>query len=404
MSNRLKARAVAAVLSIFAEIGDDGNGGGVTAEAFNKELAALGKITSLTVRVNSPGGDVMQGMGIYNALAAIDCEVTCRIEGMAASAASLIAMAADRVEIAANSFMLIHEPFAGVLGTADDLQTAADDMQKMTGTYVAIYAARTGMDSDAVLALMKEDRLMTADEAVKLGFADVVFEPKEREPAKIDAKALSTRHRAQLDLLAGAKPAAKKGQIMIKKPSTKTAAKATADDDGLTLSSLNDKLEAIQSAIAALAAKADDGNDEGDDEGADDNEGDEGDDGAGKDPAASDDGDGDESDDGPTENRGAGKKAKAHNVKAAAAFARAYASEVIDLCNLAGFSAQASGYIAANEPVAVVRKKLLAARKAKESGKTITHRNGDDGKKPSAEAVTASWDVAIAKAFPTRKK
>ena len=396
MSKWQKARAEAAVVSIMAEIGNDGAGGGVTAAAFNEQLAALGKISALMVRVNSPGGDVMEGMGIYNAIAALDCEVTCRIEGIAASAASLIAMAADRIEIASNAFMLVHEPFAGVIGTADDLQTAADDVKKMTDAYVAIYTARTGMSADDVLALMREDRLMTADEAKKLGFVDAVIAPKSREAAKIDAKALSIRTRNQLRVL-GAKTNPKAGTSDMKK------AKANADDqnDGVTLSSLQAGIDELKEAIAALVAKSSDDDGDGDesDDGDDEKDAkDEGDDDA--DARAADDGDGDESDDGSTENRGAGKAKGSGKVKSVG---KSYALAVIELCALAGFAEMAAGFIKASDPLDVVRRKLVSARKTHAAGKTSTHRIGTESKNTSPEALAASWDVAIAKAFPQRK-
>lgn len=160
-------------ICIFDPIGvDPETGGGLTAKAFDANLKALGSPGAFLLRINSPGGDVMDAMAIYSMLKASRARITARIEGIAASAASLIAMAADHIEISPNAFMLIHMPYTTATGDADDLATAAGDLKRMSDSYAKIYSARSGQSVAAVKALMDEDRLMSADEAVRLGYAD----------------------------------------------------------------------------------------------------------------------------------------------------------------------------------------------------------------------------------------
>ncbi|PRH86928.1 hypothetical protein C5L14_16715 [Labrys okinawensis] len=160
-------------ICIFDPIGADPETGvGMTAKQFDANLKALGSPGAFLLRINSPGGDVMDAMAIYSMLKASRARITARIEGIAASAASLIAMAADYIEIAPNAFMLIHMPYTTATGSADDLATAAGDLKRMSDSYAKIYSARSGQSVAAVKALMDEDRLMSADEAIRLGYAD----------------------------------------------------------------------------------------------------------------------------------------------------------------------------------------------------------------------------------------
>lgn len=146
----------------------------ISAKSFLDTLAALGDVNAITLRINSPGGDVFDGLAIHNALKNHAAKVTARIDGLAASAASYIAMAADTIVMPANSFMLVHQSAGFALGTADDMRSLADDLERIDNSITATYVARTGMSTDEVKTLMKEDRLMGATEAKELGFADEV--------------------------------------------------------------------------------------------------------------------------------------------------------------------------------------------------------------------------------------
>ena len=187
----MKGDQKAAEILIYDMIGRDWwTGDGVDAKSFHEDLKALGEVETITLRVNSPGGDVMDGVTIFNLLDQHPARIVAQIDGIAASAASLIVMAADEIVMPDNSFMLIHEPRSWAMGTAQDMEAVAADLTRMTATFAATYAKRSGkLDADAIKALMKEDRLMTASEAQESGFADRVTEPV-KMAASFDPKRL----------------------------------------------------------------------------------------------------------------------------------------------------------------------------------------------------------------------
>lgn len=195
----MKGDQKAAEILIYDMIGRDWwTGDGVDAKSFHEDLKALGEVETITLRVNSPGGDVMDGVTIFNLLDQHPARIVAQIDGIAASAASLIVMAADEIVMPDNSFMLIHEPRSWAMGTAQDMEAVAADLSRMTETFAATYAKRSGkLDADAVKALMKEDRLMTASEAHESGFADRVAEPV-KMAASFDPKRLPKMLRDQL--------------------------------------------------------------------------------------------------------------------------------------------------------------------------------------------------------------
>jgi ATP-dependent Clp protease protease subunit len=127
-----------------------------------------------TVRLNSPGGSVDEGVAIYNALVRHSGGVDIAIDSLAASAASFIAMAGDNITIAKNARMMIHSPWTIALGNATDLRKTADVLDKYDESLVASYAERSGNSEDDVRALMAAETWYTATEAVEAGFADQV--------------------------------------------------------------------------------------------------------------------------------------------------------------------------------------------------------------------------------------
>lgn len=167
------AKTGAGEVLIYDEIGPSYFGEEtVSAKDFDAALKALGDASHITLRVNSPGGAVYDALAIYNTLKAHPARVTARIDGIAASAASLVVMAADEIVMPENSFLLIHEPRMLAWGVATDLLAAAAELGTIARTFVSAYARRSGMKEEDVAALMAEDRLMDAAEATSLGLAD----------------------------------------------------------------------------------------------------------------------------------------------------------------------------------------------------------------------------------------
>lgn len=169
-----KAGAKAAELYLYDEIGDSGWGGGISAKAVTDELKALGQVETLQVRINSPGGDVFDGLAIYNAFARHPAKIETHIDGMALSIASVIAMAGVEIHMAENAMLMIHDPWTFAVGSAEDFRKKADLMDQVKGNLVSTYAKRTGLEAEKVAELMAEETWFTAADAKHLGFVDVV--------------------------------------------------------------------------------------------------------------------------------------------------------------------------------------------------------------------------------------
>jgi len=170
----IKSKADKAEVWIYEEIGEDfWTGGGVTAKNFQKELSAI-KAGQIDLHINSPGGAVFDGITIYNLLKQHPANVTTYIDGIAASIASVIALAGDKIVMAENALYMIHNPSGMVMGTAKDMRTFADTLDKVGGTMVTAYAGKTGKDADTIKALLDAETWFTADEAKEMGFVDEI--------------------------------------------------------------------------------------------------------------------------------------------------------------------------------------------------------------------------------------
>lgn len=163
---------------IYDDIGESWWGGGLTAKNFINELKKHKSAKNITVHLNSPGGDVNEGVAIYNALKEHGAEIEMRIEGLAASIASIIAMAGDKIVIHDNAFVMIHDPWTLAMGASDDLRKTAELLDKVKGTLVTTYAQRTGQDEDTISQKMADETWFTGEEAVEFGLADEVVAGK----------------------------------------------------------------------------------------------------------------------------------------------------------------------------------------------------------------------------------
>lgn len=151
----------------------------VTPDLFREELKQ--HAGDLTVVINSPGGDVFAGLAIYNALVNHNGNVTVRVDGLAASIASVIAMAGDKIVMSPGSMIMIHRPSVYAAGTVDDMEKAKDVLMKIEEGITPIYAKRTGLSDEKIAELLEAETWMLADKAVELGFADEVSEAPEKQ-------------------------------------------------------------------------------------------------------------------------------------------------------------------------------------------------------------------------------
>jgi ATP-dependent protease ClpP protease subunit len=162
-----------AELLIFSQIGDWEEMGDVSARGFAKELAKLpSSVKRIDLHINSPGGSVFEASAIYSRLADHRSTKHVYVDGLAASAASVIAMVGHKIYIRANAMMMIHLPSGITMGNADDMRHMATALDAVTDTMINIYAKRTGGEREAIRDLMANETWFTPQDAVEQGFAD----------------------------------------------------------------------------------------------------------------------------------------------------------------------------------------------------------------------------------------
>ncbi|WP_430229905.1 head maturation protease, ClpP-related [Nitrosomonas communis] len=153
---------------------------GVGAEEFNKELAAL-DVTSIDVRLNSGGGSVFEGQAIYNALNRHPAKINIHIDGLAASIASVIAMAGDQINITEGSHIMIHKPWSIAMGDAEAMRKEAEILDSLESGIMDIYAARTNKSRKQIEDWIAAETWFKGQEAVDAGFADALTPAKRKK-------------------------------------------------------------------------------------------------------------------------------------------------------------------------------------------------------------------------------
>lgn len=169
---------------MYGDIGWD-----VTAKQVAEDLRALGTIKKLRAWIQSGGGDVIDGMAIYNIIARLPAEKTIYVETIAASMASVICMAFQKIIMPSNAFMMIHSPWGGVGGTAEEIREYADVLDRWKGSMAKAYKDKTSQSDDIVAEWMSKDTWFNAEEAKAVGLCDEIVEPLQMA-ASIDPKRL----------------------------------------------------------------------------------------------------------------------------------------------------------------------------------------------------------------------
>ncbi|PKQ22878.1 MAG: hypothetical protein CVT65_11055 [Actinobacteria bacterium HGW-Actinobacteria-5] len=162
---------------------------GITAEEFAADLAKIDAET-IEVQINSPGGNVFDGIAIYNTLRAHPARIITRVDGLAASIASVIVQAGDERQMAASAQMMVHQAWGACVGNADEMADMAQVLKRQNDVLIEIYATRSGRNTSRLRQLVNAETWLTAKEAVTEGLADVVLG---------DGKTTSNRH-ANLDM------------------------------------------------------------------------------------------------------------------------------------------------------------------------------------------------------------
>jgi ATP-dependent Clp protease protease subunit len=181
-------------LLVYEDIGEDWwSGGGVTAKTIKQEIDQAGPFTKISVRINSPGGDAFEGVAIYNVLRAQGKPIAVFVDGIAASAASVVAMAGDTRVMGSGAMLMIHNAWSSCVGYAEDMRKMADVLDKVSTSVAETYITRAGMTADKAKELMDAESWLGAAESVALGLATGIAEP---EPEDASAMALARSFKA----------------------------------------------------------------------------------------------------------------------------------------------------------------------------------------------------------------
>ena len=334
----IRAREAGVELSIYDEIGAYG----VSAKDFIAELGALPAATPIELRLNSPGGSVFDAVAIYNALKRHDGSVTVTIDGIAASAASYVAMAGDAVVMPENAFLMIHDPSGLAIGTAADMRSMAEALDKIGASLVRGYAAKSGKPEEEVAALMAAETWFDAAEALAAGFADRLAAPV-RMAAHFD---ISGFRNAPPDLV-----------------------EAVEDAD--------EEAEVPEASDEPEAGEGEESEAEGGEGAATDNP-------DAPPPAASED---------PPPAAPDNPSPAVPDPAAIRAEAMAHAKTVVDLCRLAGQPQKAAGFLETEASLDAVRKALIEARATADPDIAATH------PQPGPGPAARPWGEVIARTF-----
>lgn len=214
----------ATTISIYDVIGQDfWTGEGVTAKRIAGALRQIGA-KDVVVNINSPGGDMFEGLAIYNLLREHPGAVTVKVMGLAASAASIIAMSGDRIEMGLGSFMMIHNSWGMVVGNQYDFRAAADTFAEFDAAMTDIYAARSSLDRAELEKMMAADTWLRAEAAIEAGLADATFDAPEPAEDSKEAKARSARAELEATLAKAGMPRSERRRLLKEAAGTPGAA------------------------------------------------------------------------------------------------------------------------------------------------------------------------------------
>ena len=244
-------------ISVLDAIGfDPWSGEGVTAKRISAAFRSING-ADVTVNINSPGGDMFEGLAIYNILREYKGHVTVKVLGLAASAASIIAMAGDEIQVARSGFLMIHNGWTIAAGNRHQFREVADMMEPFDAAMGDIYAARTGGDLKAMQKLMDAESWIGGSAAVEQGFADTLLDSDSiKEGAKAQSSVIAAR---KLDLLLakqGMPRSERRSLVQEIKSGTHDAVGPGMQDAADNLANLAEPIAELERALARFSAAA----------------------------------------------------------------------------------------------------------------------------------------------------
>lgn len=227
-------------INVYDVIGDSWDGAGMTTRIVSSILRkAEGK--TVTVNINSPGGDYFEGVAIYNLLREYDGQVNVKILGLAASAASVVAMAADELRIAKTAQLMIHNSWGIVVGNQNDLREAADTFALFDNSMAVVYQDRTNIALDVIYDMMAADTWISGEDAVEMGFADAFLQSD--EVTEDDDRRVSAKFKIDKALARQGIPRSKRREMYKELSAMRNAGKTTLEAS---------EIESVQTALNEL--------------------------------------------------------------------------------------------------------------------------------------------------------
>lgn len=163
-----------AEIKLYAEVGESWWFESVTAQEFTDELDQL-DVSRITLRINSPGGSVFDGVAMYSALRSHRAQVTAVVEGLAASIASIVMLAGDRVQISDAAMVMIHNPWGMAVGDATDMRKTAATLDEIRDVMVGVYAKKTGRTDAEIIEALDAETWLSAQKALDFGLVDEIL-------------------------------------------------------------------------------------------------------------------------------------------------------------------------------------------------------------------------------------
>lgn len=242
-SSLISASADEATITMYDAIGSDGWSEGVTAKRVAAALRSIGA-RDVVVSLNSPGGDFFEGIAIYNLLREHPHKVTVKVVGLAASAASIIAMAGDDIQVAKTGFMMIHNAWAVVVGNRHDLVGAAGVLAEFDAAMAGLYADAAGITKESAAKMMDDETWMSGQAALDAGFATGLLSADEiTEDAGSDGKSNAALRKIETLLAKQGLPRSERRDLLKQIKGTPSAANVTPSADILSgLSQLTNML------------------------------------------------------------------------------------------------------------------------------------------------------------------
>jgi len=236
-------------ISVLDVIGADWFGEGVTAKRISGALRAIGK-NDVVVNINSPGGDYFEGLAIYNMLREHPAKVTVKVLGIAASAASVIAMAGDEIQIARAGFLMIHNTWVIAMGDRHQLRDVSDWLEPFDQSAVDIYAARTGMADKELAKMLDRETWIGGSDAVDKGFADALLASDEvstQAKNSSEARPVAAAHKIDTLLARAGVARSERRDLLAALKGGKPSAASTGMQDAAVIADVESILSQIRS-------------------------------------------------------------------------------------------------------------------------------------------------------------